>query len=58
MRMYSFGMCVNGHCWAFVFNNVTVLQYLTCLTSSRSQTDKLAFDVGLRENAAGMASYF
>lgn len=30
------------------------LQYLTCLTTSRSQTDKLAFDVGLQENAAGM----
>lgn len=56
--MRSFGMCVNGYCWVFVFNNFTVLQYLTCLTSSRSQTDKLAFDVGLRENAAGMASYF
>ncbi|KAI4540342.1 hypothetical protein MG293_009383 [Ovis ammon polii] len=25
--------------------------YLTCLTTSRSQTDKLAFDVGLREHA-------
>lgn len=28
-------------------------QYLTCLTTSRSQTDKLAFDVGLREHATG-----
>ncbi|KAF4017270.1 hypothetical protein G4228_008671 [Cervus hanglu yarkandensis] len=27
--------------------------YLTCLTTSRSQTDKLAFDVGLREHATG-----
>ncbi|KAK9409672.1 RYR3: Ryanodine receptor 3 [Crotalus adamanteus] len=27
--------------------------YLTCLTTSRSQTDKLAFDVGLQENAIG-----
>ncbi|XP_072786245.1 ryanodine receptor 3 isoform X14 [Taeniopygia guttata] len=32
--------------------------YLTCLTSSRSQTDKLAFDVGLRENAAGEACWW
>ncbi|KFO32898.1 Ryanodine receptor 3 [Fukomys damarensis] len=29
------------------------IQYLTCLTTSRSQTDKLAFDVGLREHATG-----
>nr|XP_021524789.1 ryanodine receptor 3-like [Aotus nancymaae] len=27
--------------------------YLTCLTTSRSQTDKLAFDVGLWEHATG-----
>ncbi|VTJ72603.1 Hypothetical predicted protein, partial [Marmota monax] len=27
--------------------------YLTCLTTSRSQTDKLAFDVGLQEQATG-----
>ncbi|XP_048805476.1 ryanodine receptor 3 isoform X1 [Lagopus muta] len=32
--------------------------YLTCLTSSRSQTDKLAFDVGLQENAAGEACWW
>ncbi|XP_010015146.1 PREDICTED: ryanodine receptor 3-like, partial [Nestor notabilis] len=32
--------------------------YLTCLTSSRSQSDKLAFDVGLRENAAGEACWW
>uniref|UniRef100_A0A8D0HWE0 Ryanodine receptor 3 n=1 Tax=Sphenodon punctatus TaxID=8508 RepID=A0A8D0HWE0_SPHPU len=32
--------------------------YLTCLTTSRSQTDKLAFDVGLRENAAGEACWW
>ena len=31
-------------------------QYLTCLTTSRSQTDKLAFDVGLREHAAGKST--
>uniref|UniRef100_A0A452HRC0 Uncharacterized protein n=1 Tax=Gopherus agassizii TaxID=38772 RepID=A0A452HRC0_9SAUR len=32
--------------------------YLTCLSTSRSQTDKLAFDVGLRENAAGEACWW
>ncbi|EPY73485.1 hypothetical protein CB1_004774007 [Camelus ferus] len=31
-------------------------KYLTCLTTSRSQTDKLAFDVGLREHATGKSS--
>lgn len=28
-------------------------QYLSCLTTSRSVTDKLAFDVGLQKDAAG-----
>ncbi|XP_074985826.1 ryanodine receptor 3 isoform X13 [Caretta caretta] len=32
--------------------------YLTCLSTSRSQTDKLAFDVGLQENAAGEACWW
>uniref|UniRef100_A0A8I3Q8P6 Ryanodine receptor 3 n=1 Tax=Canis lupus familiaris TaxID=9615 RepID=A0A8I3Q8P6_CANLF len=32
--------------------------YLTCLTTSRSQTDKLAFDVGLREHATGEACWW
>uniref|UniRef100_F6XF06 Ryanodine receptor 3 n=1 Tax=Ornithorhynchus anatinus TaxID=9258 RepID=F6XF06_ORNAN len=32
--------------------------YLTCLTMSRSQTDKLAFDVGLREHAVGEACWW
>lgn len=32
-------------------------QYLTCLTTSRSQTDKLAFDVGLREHATGKSTH-
>ncbi|XP_019482753.1 PREDICTED: ryanodine receptor 3 [Hipposideros armiger] len=32
--------------------------YLTCLTTSRSQTDKLAFDVGLREHASGEACWW
>ncbi|KAK2505613.1 hypothetical protein MC885_012719 [Smutsia gigantea] len=31
--------------------------YLTCLTTSRSQTDKLAFDVGLREHATGKPAF-
>lgn len=31
-------------------------QYLTCLTTSRSQTDKLAFDVGLWEHATGKST--
>lgn len=34
-----------------------VSQYLTCLTTSRSQTDKLAFDVGLREHATGKSTF-
>lgn len=29
------------------------LQYLSCLTTSRSLTDKLAFDVGLQEDSTG-----
>nr|XP_040130259.1 ryanodine receptor 3 isoform X1 [Ictidomys tridecemlineatus] len=32
--------------------------YLTCLTTSRSQTDKLAFDVGLQEQATGEACWW
>lgn len=28
-------------------------QYLSCLTTSRSLTDKLAFDVGLQEDSTG-----
>uniref|UniRef100_A0A5F8H1B7 Ryanodine receptor 3 n=1 Tax=Monodelphis domestica TaxID=13616 RepID=A0A5F8H1B7_MONDO len=32
--------------------------YLTCLTTSRSQTDKLAFDVGLQEHATGEACWW
>uniref|UniRef100_A0A8I3QCS0 Ryanodine receptor 3 n=1 Tax=Canis lupus familiaris TaxID=9615 RepID=A0A8I3QCS0_CANLF len=38
--------------------SVFVSQYLTCLTTSRSQTDKLAFDVGLREHATGEACWW
>ncbi|XP_069065087.1 ryanodine receptor 3 isoform X1 [Pleurodeles waltl] len=32
--------------------------YLTCLTTSRSLTDKLSFDVGLRENSTGEACWW
>ncbi|XP_074978445.1 ryanodine receptor 1 isoform X5 [Caretta caretta] len=32
--------------------------YLSCLTTSRSLTDKLAFDVGLQENASGEACWW
>lgn len=34
-------------------NNGVSPQYLSCLTTSRSVTDKLAFDVGLQKDAAG-----
>lgn len=37
--------------------SVFVSQYLTCLTTSRSQTDKLAFDVGLQEHATGKSTF-
>lgn len=33
--------------------NLLSLQYLSCLTTSRSLTDKLAFDVGLQEDSTG-----
>uniref|UniRef100_A0A8C3IPA6 Ryanodine receptor 3 n=1 Tax=Chrysemys picta bellii TaxID=8478 RepID=A0A8C3IPA6_CHRPI len=42
----------------FLFWHQKGYQYLTCLSTSRSQTDKLAFDVGLRENAAGEACWW
>uniref|UniRef100_A0A8W4FKY0 Ryanodine receptor 1 n=1 Tax=Sus scrofa TaxID=9823 RepID=A0A8W4FKY0_PIG len=32
--------------------------YLSCLTTSRSMTDKLAFDVGLQEDATGEACWW
>nr|XP_033808279.1 ryanodine receptor 3 isoform X2 [Geotrypetes seraphini] len=32
--------------------------YLTCLTTSRSMTDKLAFDVGLQESSTGEACWW
>lgn len=38
----------------FVLNKIELsLQYLSCLTTSRSLTDKLAFDVGLQEDSIG-----
>lgn len=33
------------------------LQYLSCLTTSRSLTDKLAFDVGLQEDSTGCFAF-
>lgn len=30
------------------------VQYLSCLSSSQSSTDKLAFDVGLQEDKTGI----
>ena len=32
-------------------------QYLSCLTTSRSLTDKLAFDVGLQEDSTGKTKH-
>uniref|UniRef100_A0A8C7FDW2 Ryanodine receptor 3 n=1 Tax=Oncorhynchus kisutch TaxID=8019 RepID=A0A8C7FDW2_ONCKI len=37
---------------------VYTLQYLTCLKTSRSQTDKLSFDVGLQEDSTGEACWW
>ncbi len=34
--------------------SLCMMQYLSCLTTSRSLTDKLAFDVGLREESTGV----
>lgn len=34
-------------------STLSLLQYLSCLTTSRSLTDKLAFDVGLQEDSTG-----
>ncbi|KAL7980772.1 hypothetical protein Chor_001926, partial [Crotalus horridus] len=34
------------------------IAYLSCLTTSRSLTDKLAFDVGLQEDASGEACWW
>lgn len=38
--------------------SVFPLQYLSCLTTSRSLTDKLAFDVGLQEDSTGDYEHF
>ena len=35
---------------------ISFLQYLCCLSTSRSSTDKLAFDVGLQEDTTGRIS--
>lgn len=36
-----------------VLMSIYPFQYLTCLKTSRSQTDKLSFDVGLQEDSTG-----
>lgn len=38
-----------------IVNENFLPQYLSCLTTSRSLTDKLAFDVGLQEDSTGRA---
>ncbi|RXN04322.1 ryanodine receptor 1-like protein [Labeo rohita] len=39
-------------------NTTELNEYLSCLTTSRSLTDKLAFDVGLREESTGEACWW
>ncbi|KAA0711620.1 Ryanodine receptor 3 [Triplophysa tibetana] len=39
-------------------NSSLVFQYLTCLKTSRSMTDKLSFDVGLQEDSTGEACWW
>ncbi|XP_075469375.1 ryanodine receptor 3 isoform X3 [Ascaphus truei] len=45
-----------GH--AILLRHLFSGMYLTCLTTSRSLTDKLAFDVGLRDNSTGEACWW
>uniref|UniRef100_A0A665VDB3 Ryanodine receptor 2b (cardiac) n=1 Tax=Echeneis naucrates TaxID=173247 RepID=A0A665VDB3_ECHNA len=44
---------LTGSIYLFLFS-----QYLSCLSSSQSSTDKLAFDVGLQEDKAGEACWW
>ncbi|KAG7259123.1 hypothetical protein CRUP_027106 [Coryphaenoides rupestris] len=39
-------------------HRVEMIDYLSCLTTSRSLTDKLAFDVGLQEDSTGEACWW
>uniref|UniRef100_A0A4X2MA66 Ryanodine receptor 1 n=1 Tax=Vombatus ursinus TaxID=29139 RepID=A0A4X2MA66_VOMUR len=45
-----------GH--AILLRHAHSQMYLSCLTTSRSMTDKLAFDVGLQEDATGEACWW
>nr|4I0Y_A Chain A, Ryanodine receptor 1 [Oryctolagus cuniculus] len=45
-----------GH--AILLRHAHSRMYLSCLTTSRSMTDKLAFDVGLQEDATGEACWW
>nr|XP_042717007.1 LOW QUALITY PROTEIN: ryanodine receptor 1 [Chrysemys picta bellii] len=45
-----------GH--AILLRHSHSAMYLSCLTTSRSLTDKLAFDVGLQEDASGEACWW
>uniref|UniRef100_A0A6I8PD25 Ryanodine receptor 1 n=1 Tax=Ornithorhynchus anatinus TaxID=9258 RepID=A0A6I8PD25_ORNAN len=45
-----------GH--AILLRHAHSRMYLSCLTTSRSLTDKLAFDVGLQEDASGEACWW
>lgn len=48
-HIYLLPSTLTGH----IINTILFLQYLSCLTTSRSLTDKLAFDVGLQEDSIG-----
>uniref|UniRef100_A0A2I3H0N9 Ryanodine receptor 1 n=1 Tax=Nomascus leucogenys TaxID=61853 RepID=A0A2I3H0N9_NOMLE len=45
-----------GH--AILLRHAHSRMYMSCLTTSRSMTDKLAFDVGLQEDATGEACWW
>lgn len=42
--------------WTFL--HFLLLQYLCCLSTSQSSTDKLAFDVGLQDDKTGISHHF
>lgn len=48
-KVFCRGLCVTAVSWGVW----CVPQYLACLKTSRSQTDKLSFDVGLQEDSTG-----
>ncbi|GAA6072407.1 ryanodine receptor 2 isoform X1 [Tachysurus ichikawai] len=53
--MYSF---CTLYCSAMSLHFSVFAQYLCCLSTSRSSTDKLAFDVGLQEDTTGEACWW